>query len=124
MHPTFRKWIETHVRDSGYGRCAEVSKAMQLAFPQLTRVRGHYVCPIWGLREHWWLLDGETIVDPTAAQFPSKGTGVYIPLTGDEEEPTGLCMNCGEYCYSGAYTCSDRCARECEDYYGCLRAKV
>jgi hypothetical protein len=35
-------------------------------------------CPIWGARDHFWCVDGEdNVVDPTASQFPSKGTGVY-----------------------------------------------
>ena len=69
------------------GRCAEATLAMAAVFPELTRVRGHYLCWVWGEREHWWLVEpnGE-IVDPTADQFPSKGGGVYVPW--DEASPS------------------------------------
>lgn len=91
---------------------------MLAEFPELTLVRGHYVCPIWGLREHWWLVDSAgVVVDPTAEQFPSKGWGEYIPLPDNAPEPTGQCMNCGEYCYDGSWACSKSCNRLLEAYY-------
>jgi len=51
--------------------------------PTLVLVRGWYLCPIWGKQAHWWCCapDG-TIMDPTVLQFPSGGTGEYIPFDG------------------------------------------
>ena len=75
------------------GKCKEMSEALCAADPTLTLVRGHYFCPIWNSDEpHWWCTkpDG-TIVDPTAAQFPSKGAGIYIPFDGIVE-----CAECGK----------------------------
>jgi predicted nucleic acid-binding Zn ribbon protein len=117
----YEEWIAAHFpsAESAYGKCAEATLEMQEAFPELERVRGHYHCPIWGQREHWWLWDGEKVIDPTAAQFPSKGTmGRYCAL--DEEnppqEPTGMCPNCGEMIYDGGYLCSERCERQYSAY--------
>lgn len=93
-----------------YGKCAEITLEIAEKDPSLTRVRGHYICPIWGKRGHWWLKkeDG-TIVDPTKAQFPSGGFGEYIEWVEGAEEPTGICMNCGEEVYGSDYFCSKRC---------------
>lgn len=105
----YRAWIKDNVTET-YGRCAEVTQQMAAAFPELTRVRGHYYCFAWGEREHWWLTtpDGE-IIDPTAAQFPSRGRGHYEPWDESRPEPTGMCPNCGGYCYDGNTCCSDSC---------------
>lgn len=104
-------WIKANVLIA-YGQCAAHTKLMQAAFPELTRVRGHYHCPIWGERGHWWLtLDGE-IVDPPARQFPSKGAGEYVPWAEGAPEPTGRCPNCGGHCYDGHYTCCAKCSLE------------
>ena len=74
------------------GRCKELSEAAVSANPELTLVRGHYDCPIWGLQPHWWTVrkDG-TVHDPSKRQFPSKGIGEYIPFSGIIE-----CANCGK----------------------------
>ena len=98
---TYEEWISQNVKDNGYGQCHEATEAMAQAFPELSTVRGHYECPIWGTREHWWLVapDGR-IVDPTVEQFPSKGIGEYTPLDEEAEEPVGKCANCGEYSYA------------------------
>lgn len=103
----YQEWIEANVQE-GYGKCVELTLAMQEAFPELKRVRGHYHCWVWGAREHWWLTtpDG-VVVDPTADQFPSQGLGEYVEWDG--EEPTGICWDCGEYCYEGREFCSERC---------------
>jgi hypothetical protein len=105
----YENWIANNVND-GYGRCLEITAAMAAAFPELVRVRGHYYDYLWGKRQHWWLTDGDEIVDPTAAQFPSKGCGVYTPWPEGAPEPTGICPNCGEPVYSGT-CCSDECSR-------------
>jgi hypothetical protein len=109
MKKEYEEWIAANVTDGGLGQCQEVTEQMLAAFPELIRVRGHYACHIWGPREHWWLDDDGVIVDPTAEQFPSKGAGVYIPWEEGREEPTGKCMNCGDYCYGGSFFCSDAC---------------
>lgn len=107
----YEAWIADNVVDP-HNACREITLAMQEVFPELTRVRGHYYCPYTGERPHWWLVapDG-TIVDPTADQFPSKGSGVYVPWDESQPEPTGRCPNCGEYCYDGRELCSESCHR-------------
>jgi hypothetical protein len=59
--------------------------------PSLTPVAGWYWDPHWGREEHWWCeaADG-SIVDPTAAQFPSNGTGRYERYVG-----SAWCLECG-----------------------------
>jgi hypothetical protein len=115
----YRAWVAETVTET-YGKCKEVTEAMVAAFPELTRVRGHYMCADWGKRAHWWLVDenGE-IVDPTADQFPCKGTSEYVPWEEGAEEPTGKCMNCGGYTYGSSRACSPACAKKLEAYYGC-----
>lgn len=65
------------------GRCHELaSDAVQLD-PTLRLVRGWYRCPVWGDQQHWWAeREDGTIIDPTAAQFPSAGVGRYIEYQG------------------------------------------
>jgi len=112
MDATYIQWIRKHVDGDGYGACREVTAAMADAFPELTRIRGHYYCPLWGERSHWWLIDASgNIVDPTVAQFPSKGTGEYVPWEEGAPEPTGKCPNCGGLCFNGDFCCSDNCHR-------------
>lgn len=105
-------WIDNNVTET-YGTCNQVTQQMVIEFPDLTRVRGHYLCPLWGQREHWWLVDPEgEIVDPTKKQFPSKGTGQYIPLKEGTPEPTGKCPNCSAYVYDGNTCCCPGCFKE------------
>lgn len=117
MNSNYKKWIETNIKNEGLGQCKEATVQMKECFPELTRIRGHYYCPIWGEREHWWLTtpQGE-IIDPTVAQFPSKGIGHYEPWNESKKEPTGKCPNCGDYCYNGKTVCSDRCYEEYKNY--------
>jgi hypothetical protein len=115
----YQAWIGKWLRKNDpYGKCHEASIEMQEQFPHLRLVRGHYHDVMWGEREHWWLVDDdENIVDPTATQFPSKGSGHYYELPDDAKEPLGKCMNCGEYCYENRNFCSDGCERAClRDY--------
>lgn len=116
---TYQQWIKDNVSGDGYGQCNIITLQMAKAFPELIRVRGHYYCMIWGERTHWWLItwDGE-IIDPTAAQFPSKGAGVYVPWGEDEKEPTGRCLNCGDLVYTGGVFCSDNCEIETRCHMG------
>jgi hypothetical protein len=111
MSTDYRDWIAENVKGTGYGDCAEATEAMQLTFPELRRVRGFYHDHLWGERQHWWLVapDGR-IVDPTAEQFPSKGTGEYVEYDG-RPLPTGRCANCGGPVYDGSTCCSDDCGR-------------
>ena len=99
-------WIE-NLKDTRC-KCKELTQEMQKEFPELIRVRGFYHCPYWGKREHWWLKNKRMeIVDPTAEQFPSKGSGRYEEWIEGQPEPTGKCMNCGEYCFNGNSFCTD-----------------
>lgn len=98
----YQQWIYQNVQGDSTGQCEEVTTAMAEAFPELRRVRGHYHCWIWGKREHWWLVGKHgSVIDPTAAQFPSKGAGRYEEWDESQPESTGMCPNCGEYCYDG-----------------------
>lgn len=117
----YKDWIESNISDNGLGQCSEATKAMSEAFPELKRVRGHYICSIWGEREHWWLTTTSEgiIIDPTAQQFPSKGIeGLceYVPWDESKKEPTGKCPNCGGYSYDGQTTCSESCFNEYKSY--------
>ncbi len=117
MLETYKKWIAENVKGNGYGECSEITEQMAEAFPELTRVRGHYYCSAWGERTHWWLVTSDDeIIDPTVEQFPSKGKGVYDSWVEGTEEPTGKCPNCGGYCYGSRYFCSNSCGVEYSAY--------
>lgn len=111
----YQTWIDQHypTRKAATCKCAEATEAMCEEFPELARVRGHYDCWAWGMREHWWCVtpDG-AIVDPTARQFPSEGSCQYIAFNESGPEPTGKCPNCGGYCYDNDTCCSDAYSRE------------
>lgn len=106
MRYKYKNWINKHVSEH-YGKCTEATILMAKAFPELQRIRGHYVCPfVDKKREHWWLVTKKgDIVDPTAKQFLSGGNGEYIPWIEGSPEPTGKCQNCGEYAYNNNYFC-------------------
>lgn len=117
MKEKYKKWIEKNVTNP-YGACDEIAQKMELAFPELKRVRGHYHCDVWGERAHWWLVDQDGgIIDPTAKQFPSGGCSTYKPWEEGENEPTGKCLNCGNYCYNGKSTCSKACMKILDQQY-------
>lgn len=114
----YAEWITVNVGQANvFGLCAGYTLRMLDAFPELTRVRGHYYDSAWGERAHWWLVtpDGE-IVDPTASQFPSQGSGVYVPWEEGAEEPCGRCINCGDESFRSrggdASVCSENCGIE------------
>lgn len=116
MIPEYEKWIKDNVK-SVYCSCREVTEEMRKKFPELTRVRGHYHCVLWGRCPHWWLITAEgEIIDPTASQFPSRGAGYYEPWDESKPEPTGKCLNCGDYCYNGDACCSDSCGKAFSDH--------
>jgi len=118
MKPEYKVWIAQNVKDNGYGQCDQITQEMQKAFPHLQRARGFYYCFLWGQRTHWWLVDtDDTIVDPTAAQFPSKGKGVYEEISDEEisdRVPVGVCANCGgpRYAKDDGTVCSEECGIE------------
>ena len=113
MDIRYTDWIALNVTGDGYGKCKQVTESMAVAFPELHRVRGHYYCDTWGECAHWWLIDPNwQVVDPTAAQFPSKGAGKYVKWEEGSEEPTGKCPNCGELIYGGDSVCSEKCGVE------------
>ena len=118
MDQKYRDYIQDKysTRDLAYGKCAEATLNMQKIFPKLVRVRGHVDCSIRGMKEHWWLKDEDTIIDPTALQFMIMSSSQYKEWDETAPEPTGKCGNCGDYCYNGDYTCSDRCENIMRDY--------
>ena len=112
MEEKYLNWINENVYES-YGKCTDVTLQMSKVFPELKRIRGFYYCPIFGKREHWWLVDiYGNIVDPTKKQFPSGGVGVYEEWIEGSNEPTGKCPNCGGYCFNESYCCSQECHNE------------
>jgi len=132
----YAAWITEHDDPAdplrGRGKCQERSTAMARAFPELRVVAGYYYDAHWGPQQHWWCVapDG-TVVDPTAAQFPTAGRGGYEELA-PEERPVGTCMDCGEDVFAqytdddGAVVanpsaptfCSPRCERATRAYLG------
>ncbi len=97
------------------GKCKELSEAAVAADASLTLVRGFYFCPIWNVEEqHWWCKDATgKIVDPSAAQYPSKGLGTYREFDG-----WFSCAECGADVHAddpkaikeGSYIC---CSGKC-----------
>ena len=119
MNEEYSKWIDNYLATNNpFGKCDSATDEMIKQFPELRKVRGHYYCHLWGQRGHWWLVcpDGN-IVDPTAQQFPSIGFGVYEEWQEGEKEPTGICMQCGGYCFDGNAACSAECERKLAQYY-------
>lgn len=81
--------------DDGYrmlaGKCKKICESIAAVDPGWRLVRGHYVCPFWGSRAHWWLESTDGVIyDPTVFQFPSS--------IGDYEEFDGVveCAECGK----------------------------
>lgn len=108
---SYLRWIAQHVGADPHRQCEEVTKRMAAAFPELRRVRGHYVCPSEGPQPHWWMVTPDGIVvDPTKEQFTSQGQGVYKPHEGPE--PTGNCLNCGALVYGETPFCNLDCTNE------------
>ena len=97
------------------GLCRPMAENLASMFPELTLVRGHYLCPYWGPQQHWWCVTpcGE-IIDPTGKQFPSKGAGEYEPWDDSQGEPTGKCSNCSGLILDdfNSTVCSEECMSE------------
>lgn len=115
-HQKYWDWIMENVPTDCLGDCREYTYKMVATFPELETQAGFYYDLIWGERMHWWCKapDG-TVVDPTAAQFPTKGTGKYVHVP-EEERPVGKCMGCGGLVYAADYCPPSICSRECEIY--------
>ena len=108
----YESWTRVNVPNSeaAHRKCKEWAYAMVACFPELRLVRGHYVCPVEGKVPHWWCVTPlECIVDPTAIQFVSLGSGEYIPYDESLPEPTGKCLNCGELRYNDDGCCGPAC---------------
>jgi hypothetical protein len=122
----YTAWMTQHVLGDVTGQCQQWVTRMQDAFPELRIVRGHvrpYGVKIVGKPHgypHWWLItpDGQ-IIDPTREQFPWVRL-TYEPWDESQNEPTGKCLHCGEYCYNSEACCSQSCAHACEAYYQSL----
>jgi len=119
MNDDCAQWITAYVKSNNGNvdnMCREATELMVRAIPRLTRHRG-YVESYGGARhQHWWCLDGETIVDPTLSQFFRYG-GVYAYDEYMGPEPTGKCLDCGELIFSGdRYFCNDNCARNMQHF--------
>lgn len=116
-------WIERYqaAHPKLLGLCAEATLEMQTAFPELRRVRGHVDINERKPWSHWWLVtpSGE-IVDPTARQFPVILE--YQPWDEARSEPTGKCLNCGDYTFNGAYLCGEVCEVENQRAFDSARA--
>ncbi|MDP2270895.1 MAG: hypothetical protein Q8K32_09205 [Archangium sp.] len=116
LDPRYVEWIAAYVaREKNFvrGKCAEATKEMVAAFPELTPAAGFVECH-WGTDQHHWCVTatGE-IVDPTASQFPFvfsyEAVDINDPATR-ERIPNGPCANCSGDCYGDNYTvCSEAC---------------
>jgi hypothetical protein len=99
MNQKYTDWVSEHwgTPDKSFGQCASAVIQMQQAFPELRIVKGHYYCPIWGKRAHWWCKDPEEhIADPTASQFPSFGIGEYEEANPKTLVEVSVCYQCGK----------------------------
>jgi hypothetical protein len=117
MDKIYQDYINQIPNDIRKGRnCREVTKDMQLQFPELNRVKGHYLCLVTNsMYTHWWMESKEgDIIDPTSEQFTFLG-GVYLKYEG--EEPTGKCLNCGNLIYNYNFFCSDICRKQNDSLY-------
>ena len=113
--PNYEQWIAAHQPTNPQGKCFEITVAMVAAFPELRRVRGHYICPLEGRRAHWWLeTPSGRIIDPTVEQFSSNGAGDYEEYVGPE--PTGHCLNCNAMLFGGETFCNVECAAETMEF--------
>ncbi len=97
------------------GKCKELCEELIAKDPTLILVKGHYICPMWGKQEHWWVVDSDNqIIDPSVRQFPTKGYAAeYEPFDGTVEcENCGKVVNVDNAVEIGYYMCcSDLCAR-------------
>lgn len=106
--------------------CSEITTQMVEEFPELRRVRGHYVDSFSHQRhQHWWCVDEQgTIIDPTSSQFLDGGNGEYEPWNEEQAEPTGLCINCGGLVFDSSKHCSDACKNETVEFLNKRRGNL
>lgn len=125
-HESVRRQLLARYGSSSF-RCREFSVALAREFPELKSVAGFYFAPGGASHgEHWWLVtEAGDIVDPTADQFPSQGTGRYEAYDPHRHLTCkGRCMNCGMGVFSrlGTYPCSESCAQDIAAEWGCRPA--
>ena len=105
--------------------CMTFTRRFAEQFSDLKRVCGFYYAPNFAAShgEHWWLVDQQgAVVDPTADQFASAGTGHYVPYDPEKHQVVkGKCMHCGQGLFSriGAYPCSRECDEAIVQEYEC-----
>lgn len=112
-------WIKENVKNPKR-QCEQITLKMKKTFPELIRVRGFY-CPFLETKmQHWWLKTKEgNIIDPTKEQFSSNRYFHYEEWKEGDKEPTGKCLNCGEYCYDSNQCCSKKCYKEFVESLNC-----
>jgi hypothetical protein len=108
----FNDWIKQNypTKESAKLQCSEATNKMIQVFPEIERIRG-YVYVGLNYVPHWWCVDiNGNIIDPTAHQWFSPPL-LYEPISDDEEEPHGKCLNCGALLYRSrgaeSYYCED-----------------
>ena len=114
----FYRHYREHVYKKYRGKCKEFSVKLVERDSSLRLVRGYYYCPMIQEEEmHWWCENerGE-IIDPTAKQFWSEGSGTYREFNGFFK-----CRACGkdiletkkDKIVSGRHIyCNDQCYKE------------
>jgi hypothetical protein len=125
QHPAYEAMRREllHRYGSASCNCGTFTRQMAQRFPELTRVPGFYLAPGGASHgEHWWLEapDG-SIVDPTADQWPSCGTGTYVRYDPTKHLlPKGTCPYCGTSVMSraGNHPCSLDCDEGLAEEYG------
>jgi len=80
----YLRWVTDNVTEPPLGQCGKVANLLVRRFSELRRIDGRYICPVLGSKPHAWCVltpDGQ-IVDGTAGQFPSNGSGEYHEHVG------------------------------------------
>jgi len=113
----YKNWIKNYTGDI-YRKCVQVSKEMQLVFPELIIAQGMVKLLDNGKwYPHQWLVDLEgNIVDPTAHQW--IGIEEYKHIGKNDDKPVGKCMQCGEWMYGkvARIFCNDECNNKYIEY--------
>lgn len=109
MLSKYKEWME----ENNSLNKLEKLEQMQTIFPELLTVRGHVFfqgCPVNGYPWKWLQTTEGEIVDPSAKELPH----IFLYEIWDENlpEPTGKCLNCGQYTWDGKHFCSDNCELE------------
>jgi hypothetical protein len=124
MKPQYEIWIVLNCNDQHklLGKCHEVCLEMQKEFPELRLASGfvHTELNLAAYRTrgpwaHWWLMDGEEVVDPTAFQYNNVQPIRYEELPEDHparHHEMKRCPNCGTVFWTDGYCCSEKCDDE------------